>query len=144
MPEITEERLAQLEKAEATLTAERTRHALTRALEAAKCRPDGVQDALAIMLSASDVEFDNVGAVSKLSLNGKTFDTAEAAAADFIASRKYLLAETHADGRGQHETSKRSSAGENADSGASGLDSYLRSGKNVGDLIAEGWHGPAK
>lgn len=142
MPEITEERLAQLEQAEATLKTERTRNALTRALETAKCRPDGVGDALAIMTSSSDIAFGADGTISKLTIGGKAFDSADAAAKHFVGARKYLSADTTADKSGHDETKMRSSAGENADSRPGTLDSYLKSGHNVGDLIAEGWRKP--
>lgn len=138
MPEITRERLDQLEKAEADLKTERLRGAFTRALQGAQCRADGIEDAVSVMLTAAAVELDDAGTISKLTMQGKEFESAAAAAADFVGARKYLAADPEPEpGRGPGSPSPALPA--RAPAPKPTLESYLESGKNVSDLISEGW-----
>jgi hypothetical protein len=167
-PTTPEQRLAELERREAILQTDRVRFELGQALSAAHCRPDALQDALAVMASGAQPDFDADGRLSKLTLGGADYATPAEAASAFLSSRPYLLAEptsasapsspspsansprpeqTVVDAWARPQPASRPPAPQAPQARRSPnapLTELLEKGYSPGDLAAEGWAQPPK
>lgn len=95
MPEITDERLAELENFERnahTLRSDRVRFELSRALSAASCRADGVDDACFLLASQVAPEFDVEGRITSLTIGENRYESVGDAASAFLKARPHFVA----------------------------------------------------
>jgi hypothetical protein len=158
-----DQRLAELERREATLRGDRVRFELGQALSAARCRPDALADALSVMAQAVGADFDADGRVSKLTLGGADYATPADAATAFLAARAYLVEreaepapstpapraeQTVADAWAKplsNPPAARPKAPEARKlASAAPLSELLESGYSASDLASEGWATPPK
>src|SRR5689334_5822877 len=85
-----EERLADVERRESTLLADRVRHELGQAL-APLCIAEGLQDAVQVMSASSTFEFDANGRIAKIKMGGKEYAGIGTAVTAFLEPRSHLI-----------------------------------------------------
>ncbi len=150
-----EEQIAQLEQQLSALRTHALRTELTSALTAAKCRAEGMPDALAVLLASARGAFSTEGVLTSISIGEQAYDSAQEAASAFMRERSYLIeaetmraAPTRVADRTTGAPGAPSEARPVAERGRTerriSLDALTDSGQSAGELAAEGWAEPPK
>jgi hypothetical protein len=158
-----DQRFAELERRENVLRTDRVRFELGQALSAAKCRPDALADALAVISQAVGADFDADGRLAKLTLAGSDYATPADAASAFLAARAYLVereaeapapsttapraeqtvADAWARPQGKPPAARPKTPEARTPANAT-LTELIERGYTPGDLASEGWATPPK
>lgn len=151
----TDDRTAALDRREAALRARILQHELSQALHGARCLPEALSDAVAIMAGQCAVEFnDTDGSIAKLTLGEKSFVTASEAAAAFLENRGHFVAQ---EAPGNQEPAKRvdlkvvrsetrnetrTTPPKKPEAKGESLDDLIAKGYSASDIAALGWKTP--
>jgi hypothetical protein len=160
-----DEKLADLERREAALRADRLRFELRAALTAARCRAEGLDDAVAIMAGTCAAELDEQGRITKLTFGENEYDTPAAAVEAFLGARAYFKEagqptpapagdnrttatkpdQLAAEGwNGSSPPAPATSKAKAKQSEHASVDDLLKSVHSPGELAAAGWAEPAR